>query len=104
MLKSRTLLALSALLSTALLRADFDDDALSAKTNAPIVTKAPHSQPSGKKGEKKSETKKPEKFEDEKPFDEIVKNMDVTKGLFTFYRKADENKIYLEITTNQFEK
>src|SRR5205085_11673087 len=48
--------------------------------------------------------KKPEKFEDEKPFDEIVKGMEQVKGLFTFWRKADENKIYLEITTNQFER
>jgi hypothetical protein len=104
MQKFRTLLALSALLSTALSRADFNDEALSAKTNTPIATKAPHSQPSAKKSDKKQEAKKPEKFEDEKPFDEIVKNMEVIKGLFTFYRKADENKIYLEITTNQFEK
>ena len=52
----------------------------------------------------KKDEKKPEKFDDEKPFDEIVKNMDVIKGMFTFYRKADENKIYLEITTNQFDK
>ena len=105
MLNLRTLLA--ALLLAPTLRADFDDDALSAKsTNTPpIATKAPRYKASAKKDDKKSaDAKKPEKFEDEKPFDEIVKNMEVIKGLFTFYRKADENKIYLEITTNQFEK
>src|SRR5258706_9717638 len=104
MLKLRTLLALSALLLIPS-RAEIDDDALSVKTNAPIATKAPRSKLSvAKKTEKKADAKKPEKFDDEKPFDEIVKNMDVIKGLFTFYRKADENKIYIEITTNQFEK
>src|SRR3954469_17078459 len=108
MLKLRTLLILSAVLICPTPRADFDDDALSAKsTNAPpaILTKAPRYKPSAKKNDKKpADAKKPEKFEDEKPFDEIVKNMEVIKGLFTFYRKADENKIYLEIATNQFEK
>jgi hypothetical protein len=106
MLKLRTLLIISALLLARFSRADFGDDALSAKaTNSPIRTKAPWYKPSGKKADaKKTDAKKPEKFEDEKPFDEIVKNMEVIKGLFTFYRKADENKIYLEITTNQFDK
>lgn len=110
MLKLPTLL-LTALLSTAFLHADFDADVLSVKaTNTPakppepIRTKAPSYQAKPKKIEKKTEVKKPEKFDDEKPFDEIVKNMDPIKGLFTFYRKADENKIYLEITTNQFDK
>src|SRR5687767_1346333 len=107
MLKLPTLLALAALLSTAILRADFENDAISAKsTNAPrpILTKAPRYTPKPKKTEKKADAKKPEKFDDEKPFDEIVKNMEPIKGLFTFYRKVDENKIYLELTTNQFEK
>src|SRR3954466_3338058 len=108
MLKLRTLFILSAVLICPTPRADFDDDALSGKsTNAPpaILTKAPRYKPSAKKNDKKpADAKKPEKFEDEKPFDEIVKNMEVTKGLFTFYRKVDENKIYLEIATNQFEK
>jgi hypothetical protein len=108
MLNSRTLLALSAFffISSTCAAFDVDDDSLIGKsTNAPIVTKAPRYKASAaKKNEKKTDAKKPEKFEDEKPFDEVVKNMDVIKGLFTFYRKADENKIYLEITTNQFEK
>src|SRR4051794_26428454 len=94
---------------------NFDADAAPAKTtkttNAPPVirTKAPRyvtvkKKVEGKKDGAKAENKKPERFDDEKPFDEIVKNMEVTKGLFTFYRKVDENKIYLEIATNQFDK
>src|SRR5262245_52520038 len=55
-----------------------------------------------KKADNKKDEKKP--FGDEKPFTEIVKDMDVIKGLFTFYRKPDENKIYLEIQTNQFDR
>ena len=71
-----------------------------------IQTKAPQSSFKPKKEDKKTDkgaNKKPEKFDDEKPFDEIVKNMEVIKGFFTFYKKVDENKIYLEIATNQFD-
>jgi len=42
------------------------------------------------KSEGEKEQKKP--YGDEKPFNEVVKEMDVIKGLFTFYRKAEENK------------
>ena len=111
MLTRHTLLAFVALASIAIARADFDADILSAKsTNTPATpkifkTKAPSAAPKPKKKEeKKAEAKKPEKFDDEKPFDEIIKNMEPVKGLFTFHRKADENKIYLEIATNQFDK
>jgi len=41
---------------------------------------------------------------DDKPFDEIVKDMTVTKGLFTFYRRADDNKVLLEIMPDQLDK
>jgi hypothetical protein len=41
---------------------------------------------------------------DDKPFDEVVKDMTVTKGLFTFYRRADDNKVLLEIMPDQLEK
>jgi hypothetical protein len=77
------------------------------KTNAPpvIVTKAPRYLPKPPKKEvKKAEAKKPEKYDDEKPFEDVVKNMEVMKGMFTFYRKPEDNKYYLEIATNQFEK
>jgi hypothetical protein len=104
MLKLRTLLVCLPLIFST--RADFLDDADAAKPPAPIVTKAPRptAKVAAKKTEKKPDAKKTEKFDDEKPFDEIVKNMEVIKGLFTFYRKADENKIYVEIATNQFDK
>lgn len=56
-----------------------------------------------KKNEKKGEEpKKP--YGDEKPFAETIKEMEVSKGLFTFYRKPDENKVYLEILPSQFDK
>ena len=61
-----------------------------------------------KKEEKTTEVKKEEEkkkpYADEKTFAEIIKDMDVIKGVFTFYRRADENKVYLEITPEQFEK
>jgi uncharacterized protein DUF4953/uncharacterized protein DUF5117/uncharacterized protein DUF5118 len=41
---------------------------------------------------------------DDKPFDEVVKDMTVTKGLFTFYRRADDNKVLMEILPAQLEK
>jgi hypothetical protein len=63
---------------------------------------------SKKKDEKAAATKKEDDkkkpYGDEKPFAEIVKDMEVIKGVFTFYRRADENKTYLEITPEQFEK
>jgi hypothetical protein len=110
MLNSR-LLALSALVSFSALDVLAVPAASTKPTNTPPVirVKAPRYLPAkkkveAKKPEAKTENKKPEKFDDEKPFDDIVKNMEVTKGLFTFYRKVDENKIYLEIATNQFDK
>lgn len=56
--------------------------------------------------EKKGEEKKAEgaKPGEEKSFDEVVKDMEVVKGLFTIYRKADENKILLEILPEQLDK
>jgi hypothetical protein len=62
------------------------------------------SKTAGKKegDEKKKEEKK--KFDDEKSFADMTKDMEVIKGLFTFYRKADDNKVYMEILTNQFDK
>ena len=58
-----------------------------------------------KSEEKKSEEKKADaaKPGEEKSFDDTVKDMEVVKGLFTFYRKADENKILMEILPDQLE-
>jgi hypothetical protein len=50
--------------------------------------------------DKKAEPKKDE----EKPFDEVVKDMEKIEGLFTFYRKADENKVLLELRPDQLDK
>ncbi len=64
-----------------------------------VRTKKEEPKPEAKKDDAK---KKP--YGDEKPFVDLVKDMDVHKGVFTFYRKAEENKIYLEITPEQFDK
>jgi len=57
-------------------------------------------------GAKPDEGKKPEaaKPGEEKAFDEVVKDMEVKKGLFTFYYKADENKLLMEILPEQLDK
>jgi hypothetical protein len=85
------------------------DDALAAKTPPPAPTKAPPpkvklAKKDDKKSGRKDDAKKPERFEDEKPFDEMVKGMEVTKGLFTFYRKVDDGRTYMEIMPSQFDK
>src|SRR5206468_2248475 len=41
---------------------------------------------------------------EDKAFDEVVKDMEVVKGLFTFYRKPDENKTLMEIAPDQLDK
>jgi hypothetical protein len=54
----------------------------------------------------KKEEKKPEpaKTDEDKSFDDVVKDMEVLKGLFTFYRKADENRLLMEILPEQLDK
>ena len=66
----------------------------------PIIPKKKPAKSGEKAADKKADSKKP--FGDEKPFADVVKDLEVTKGLFTFYRKVDENRIYMEIQTNQF--
>ena len=41
---------------------------------------------------------------DDKPFDAVVKDMETLPGLFTFYRRADDGKVYLEIQPDQLER
>ncbi len=41
---------------------------------------------------------------DDKPFDDVVKDMEVVKGVFTFYRHAEDNKILMEIQPGQLDK
>lgn len=69
-----------------------------------------------KKDDKKEEKKKngkndpkaaaapAEKPGDDKPFDTVIKDMEESKGLFTVYRKADENKTLIEIQPSQLDK
>ncbi|HUL51204.1 MAG TPA: hypothetical protein VLU94_01335, partial [Candidatus Nitrosotalea sp.] len=55
-----------------------------------------------KQSSKDDKDKKPETPKDEeKAFDEVVKDMEVTKGLFTFYRKADDGRVLIEILPEQ---
>ena len=63
----------------------------------------PSNQPNEGKGDaaKKSDSDKPP---EDKPFQEVVKDMEVISGLFTFYRKADENRLLMEIQPNQLDK
>src|SRR5688572_11888428 len=64
--------------------------------------------PLKKKDEKKPDAKKADEkkkpYGDEKPFADLVKDMDIHKGVFTFFRKAEDNKIYLEILPDQFDR
>lgn len=55
---------------------------------------------------KSEEGKKPEgpKPGEEKSFVDTVKDMEVKQGLFTFYYKADENKLLMEILPSQLDK
>jgi len=65
--------------------------------------KYPASAQKGKpsKSDANGKTAAPTKTDEEKPFADLVKDMQVTKGLFTFYRKTDENKVYMEILPAQ---
>jgi len=52
-----------------------------------------------------ADAKKPEEKKDkDKPFDEVVKDMEKIEGLFTFYRDKEENKVLIEIPPDQFDK
>jgi Met-zincin/Domain of unknown function (DUF5117)/Domain of unknown function (DUF5118) len=83
-----------ALISSAAIR----DEALAKKEKKPAKAEASaSSSPAGGK----PDAAKPG---DDKPFDEIVKDMTVTKGLFTFYRRAEDNKILMEILPAQLDK
>src|SRR5260370_33744680 len=55
---------------------------------------------------KPDEAKKPEapKPGEDKPFAEVIKDFEAKQGLFTFYYKADENKLLLEILPTQLDK
>ena len=39
-----------------------------------------------------------------KGFEDLIEDFEIIEGLFTFYRDADENKVYMEILPAQLEK
>src|ERR1041385_2789547 len=57
-----------------------------------------------KKQEAKKDEEKKKPYGDEKAFNDVVKEMQAVKGLFTFYRKLEDNRVYLEILPDQFER
>ncbi|HSR67839.1 MAG TPA: DUF5117 domain-containing protein, partial [Acidobacteriota bacterium] len=57
-------------------------------------------------GEKKAEDAEKEqdkKKDKEKSFEDVVEDMERVEGLFSFYRKEDENKVLIEILPEQFD-
>lgn len=57
-----------------------------------------------KKEDNKEKEKEEKEDKKEKPFDEVVKEYKVIKGLFALYQKEDEGKVFLEIKPDQFDK
>src|SRR5437867_11508899 len=93
----RSVLALSLLISAAVVTSS----ALSAEKGAERLK----SKISSKPPPKADKEKKPEPPKDEeKPFDEVIKDTEVIKGLFTFYRKADENRLLMEVLPDPLDK
>ncbi len=75
-------------------------------TGVAFGQQAPKETPGAPSSAKSDESKKPEsqKPAEDKSFDEVVKDMEVIPGLFTLYRKADEDKVLMEITPAQLDK
>ena len=59
---------------------------------------------SEEEGETKEGDKEDAKKAEEKPFDEVVKDMEKIEGLFTFHRNPEENKVFIEIMPEQIGK
>ena len=58
-----------------------------------------------KNGAAKSDSAKSKKKKSaDKPFDEVVEDFTVIKGLFTFYHEEETGKVYMEILPEQLEK
>jgi hypothetical protein len=51
----------------------------------------------------KNDKEKEKKKDKEKSFEEVVEEMEKIEGLFTFYRKADEDKVLIELLPEQFD-
>ena len=77
-----------------------------ANSNSGLDGIAPQDQAKQNQDKASAENKPEEgkKTEEEKPFDAVVKDMELTKGLFTLYHKADDNRVLMEILPDQFDK
>ncbi|MFB3153069.1 MAG: DUF5117 domain-containing protein, partial [Candidatus Acidiferrales bacterium] len=51
----------------------------------------------------KNDKEKEKKKDKEKSFEEVIEEMEKIEGLFTFYRKADEDKVLIELLPEQFD-
>ncbi|MBN3899436.1 MAG: zinc-dependent metalloprotease [Nostoc sp. NOS(2021)] len=60
--------------------------------------------PPDKPNSKPNSSAKPAAKEDLQPFDEVIKDTQKSRGLFTLYRNKEKNKIYLEIKPEQLNK
>ena len=78
-----------------------------ARAQAPREAAVARGDDDAKKGGGKDAATKPAeaaKPGDDKSFDDAVKDLEVVKGLFTLYRKPDENKTLMEIAPDQLGK
>src|SRR5262245_56096705 len=77
-----------------------------ADATSPDTAKPSSNQPAGtaEDAEKPAPKADDAKGGDDKPFDDVIKGMDEIKGLFTFHRRAEDNKLYLEIKPDQLDK
>jgi Met-zincin/Domain of unknown function (DUF5117) len=80
-----------ALMGPALARADADDVSKDSKDKKNEAAAGAAAKPGESGG-------------DEKPFDTVIKDMESMKGLFTFYRRAEDNKLLLELMPDQLDK
>ena len=77
--------------------------ALASLLAMPLAAHAEAPGTGGKPTSTKQGAKPEEAKGDDKPFDEVVKDMEEVKGLFTFYRRAEDNKLFLELPPGQLD-
>ena len=94
----RFILVVSHLLFASMLVPVVSAEEASPDTTAPDTAKV-----DAKKAVADSSGKK-EKKKKKKTFEEVTKDFEVVRGLFTVYRKDDEGKVYLEIKPRQFDR
>ncbi len=74
-------------------------------TGAQEPAKPAEQEKAAEQGKKDEDDKEKEKKKDkEKSFEEVVEEMEKIEGLFTFYRKADEDKVLLELLPEQLDR